>query len=210
MTRPGLLKLLSDEEQREEVDAALAELVPLVTHYGFQHPARNARQLLCILNAGRWANAAAGWRREWLPEIAQFQSALDEMIARAENAPYPVIGCPSLAEFIQHAELLKEEVATLSDGYSQTSWTTKRPDEMRRISWDLADHWEAGTGTMAKVWRHSSDHGERASGGNFLGYLDAICTLLGRPSPKAPAVEEWLRERRNNDADYSEQPSGTE
>ena len=50
VTHPGLL-ILSDEEQREEVDAALAELVPLVTHYGFQHPARNARQLLFILNA---------------------------------------------------------------------------------------------------------------------------------------------------------------
>ena len=128
MTEPDVswpLELLTNEELQVEIDAALTVLIPLVTYYGFQHPARDARQLLCILNTGKWANAEAGWRREWLPEIAQFQSALAGMIERAENAPFPVVGCPSFAEFVQHAELLQEEVATLSDGYSQTSWVTR-------------------------------------------------------------------------------------
>ena len=106
---PQLLELLTNEELQVEIDAALAVLVPLVTYYGFQHPARDARQLLCILNAGRWANAEAGWRREWLPEIAQFKSALAGLIERAENVPFPVVGCPSFAEFLEHADCCKRK-----------------------------------------------------------------------------------------------------
>ena len=202
---PKPLELLSEQELQAEINSALAEFVPLMEAYGFAQPERAARLLLVVFHLGRRGNTEAAWRRGWTKEIKSFLAAPAAYLESHEHPPAPLMGCSSFSDYADQSDMaevpaeLRAEAEDLIKNYTETSWATKSPNALRRISWDLADLWEAGTKQPALAWRDSDVYDTRGPGGRFYAFVVDVCAIVDEPAPKVSAVEAWLRERRDHD-----------
>jgi hypothetical protein len=183
----------------------LEDLTRLVERHGITNRLAAPALYLTLLN-GADANLHAAARNEYVGHLAKFA---ERILSVLQTIPVPVSLCPSYDAFEAAAFALLVEVDALAAQYRETSWRTKRPHNLRRISWDLAEWWKVGTGNDATAWRPNADLGPSDASSDFHDFLVDLSGLLAETPPTAATVERWLKAHRAN-PDYSDGESGIE
>jgi len=171
----------------------LEDLAELVERHGITNKLATSALYLTLLS-GRESNLHAAARNEYARHLADYANRLRAVLTMI---PIPVQLCPAYDEFERYTFLLMDKVDALAVQYQETSWRTKRPHNLRRISWDLVEWWKIGTGQDATAWRPNSQVASAASGSDFYAFLADLACLLGEAPPAKAAVETWLKAYRD-------------